>query len=239
MLETLVRMRAPPLPRVADYSSIFLLRDLCVALSSCIYQALCDSDSIDMRKLAARDGPASAILEALSRLSVVYQDSSLINTAATNRRASESCGAAPDGAAGAGGPSPQLDVVTTEPSRWPGVASLRALLDREKDEETPSLPVLLCETFVAVYVSLLSYALASCDAQVLYRLVSQRISPSYWSHLFGGGARRAVRVETAATAAAAPTSAASSFGQQVRGRGEGGGGRREKFFHITTLKKKN
>jgi|688.fasta_scaffold1249893_1 hypothetical protein len=32
-----------------------------------------------------------------------------------------------------------LDVVTTEPNKWPGVASLRALLDREKDEETPNL----------------------------------------------------------------------------------------------------
>ena len=31
------------------------------------------------------------------------------------------------------------DSVTTEPSKWPGVASLRALLDREKDEEAPNL----------------------------------------------------------------------------------------------------
>ncbi len=38
MLETIVRMRQPPLPAVANYSVVFLLRDLCVALSSCIYQ---------------------------------------------------------------------------------------------------------------------------------------------------------------------------------------------------------
>ena len=31
------------------------------------------------------------------------------------------------------------DAVTTDPSKWPGVASLRALLDREKDEEAPNL----------------------------------------------------------------------------------------------------
>ncbi len=73
MLHTIVRMRQPPLPAVANYAAIFLLRDLCVALSSCVYQSLCDSDSINMRRLAARDGPASAVLEALSRLSVVYQ----------------------------------------------------------------------------------------------------------------------------------------------------------------------
>ena len=53
------------------------------------------------------------------------------------------------------------DVVTTEPSKWPGVASLRALLDREKDEETPNLNVLLCEAYVAIYIGLFSYALVS------------------------------------------------------------------------------
>ena len=56
MLETIVNQAAPPLPALANYSSIFLLRDLSVALSSCIYQSLCDSDSINMKKLAARDG---------------------------------------------------------------------------------------------------------------------------------------------------------------------------------------
>jgi len=86
--------------------------------------------------------------------------------------------------------------VTTEPSKWPGVASLRALLDREKDEETPNLGVLLCEVFVAIYVSLLSYGLASCDAQILYRLVTQKITPAYWSHVFGGGAKKVLKIET-------------------------------------------
>lgn len=65
-----------------------------------------------------------------------------------------------------------------------------------KDEETPNLNVLLCETFVAIYMSLLSYALASCDAQILYRLISQKITPNYWSHIFGGGAKKTMRVET-------------------------------------------
>ncbi len=56
MLKTVVDMGVPPFPSVANYNAIFLLRDLSVALSSCIYQALCDSDSINMKKLAARDG---------------------------------------------------------------------------------------------------------------------------------------------------------------------------------------
>ena len=83
----------------------------------------------------------------------------------------------------------------TEPSKWPGVTSLRALLDREKDDETPNLNVLLCETFVAIYLSLLSYALATCDAQILYRLVSQKVTPNYWSHVFGGGAKKMLNYE--------------------------------------------
>ncbi len=37
---------------------------------------------------------------------------------------------------------------------------------------------------------------------MLYRLVSQKISPAYWSHIFGGGARRSIRVEAAGPAAA-------------------------------------
>ena len=88
---------------------------------------------------------------------------------------------------------PSLSV--TEPSKWPGVTSLRALLDREKDDETPNLNVLLCETFVAIYLSLLSYALATCDAQILYRLVSQKVTANYWSHVFGGGAKKMLNYE--------------------------------------------
>jgi hypothetical protein len=56
ILGTIVGQKSPPLPGLANYASIFLLRDLSVALSSCIYQSLCDSDSINMKKLAAKEG---------------------------------------------------------------------------------------------------------------------------------------------------------------------------------------
>ena len=47
------RARPPPIPgTLVNYSSIFLLRDMSVALSSCIYQSLSDSDSINVKKLA-------------------------------------------------------------------------------------------------------------------------------------------------------------------------------------------
>ncbi len=56
VLGTVVGMESPPLPGLAKYSAVFLLRDLSVALSSCIYQSLCDSDSVNMKKLASKDG---------------------------------------------------------------------------------------------------------------------------------------------------------------------------------------
>lgn len=56
MLTTIVGQKHSPLPGQANYSAIFLLRDLSVALSSCVHQSLCDSDSINMKKLAAREG---------------------------------------------------------------------------------------------------------------------------------------------------------------------------------------
>ena len=125
---------------------------------------------------------------------MAYKDSSLIATN-TGRKMSTSTTAGAGGGGGSvdGGDSSD---VTTDPSKWPGVTSLRALLDREKDDETPNLNVLLCEIFVAVYMSLLSYALSSCDPQILYRLVSQKIGSTYWSHLFGGGAKKIMKVET-------------------------------------------
>jgi len=120
-------------------------------------------------------------LEAVSRLSVVYQDSSLITS--TNTRKMSYDGSVVE--------------VTTEPPKWPGVTSLRALLDRDKDEETPNLIVLLCEAFVAIYMSLLSYALATCDAHILYRLIGQKIDPATWAGIFGGGCKKVLQVATA------------------------------------------
>ena len=56
VLGTVVGQSAPPFPGAANYSEVFLLRDLSVAMSSCIYQSLCDSDSISVKKLTAKTG---------------------------------------------------------------------------------------------------------------------------------------------------------------------------------------
>lgn len=167
-----------------SYSQMFLLRDMAVALSSCIYQSLSDSDAINTtgKKLVSKDFATGAVMEALSRLSVVYQDSSLMATKTNSTRKLSYDG---------------LAEITTAPNKWPGVTSLRALLDRDKDEEMPNLIVLLCEAFVAIYMSLLSYALATCDAHILYRLVAQDVGSGLWANIFGGGCKKVLQVATA------------------------------------------
>ena len=194
MLVTINNRTNPPLPGLVNYGSVFTLRDTCVALSSCIYQSLSDSDSINMKKLVTSDSAASAVLEALSRLSVVYQDSSLISTSVNRKPSSSNLGGLSTGTDTA-----TVADITTEPSKWPGVTSLRALLDRDKDEETPTLNVLLCEAYVAIYMSLLSYALATCDPHILYRLIGQKPSQQYWSSIFGGGSKATLHVTTSHT----------------------------------------
>lgn len=75
-----------------------------------------------------------------------------------------------------------------------GVTNLRALLAREKDEDTPRLNILLCEAFVASYMSLVTYALATCDCHILYRLAGQKFTERTWALLFGGGVKKLLKV---------------------------------------------
>lgn len=50
MLQTIIELHCPPMPtRNTHYREIFILRDLAVALSACIYQSLCDSDTFVMK----------------------------------------------------------------------------------------------------------------------------------------------------------------------------------------------
>jgi hypothetical protein len=79
---------------------------------------------------------------------------------------------------------------------------LRALLAREKDEDTPRLNILLCEVFVATYLSLLVYAYATCDCHILYRLAGQKFTEKSWAGLFGGGAKKLLKMATSSPSAA-------------------------------------
>jgi hypothetical protein len=115
----------------------------------------------------------------------VYKDSYLMAGAQRRRKNSSS----------------SEDIPNSAPAKWPGVASLRAMLAREKDEDSPRLPILLAEALVAVYMSLLTHALATYDANILYRLVAHTFKEGIWQTLFGGGVRKLIRLFTQDTPA--------------------------------------
>lgn len=68
------------------------------------------------------------------------------------------------------------------------------MLAREKDEDTPRLNILLCEAFVASYMSLMVYAVSTCDCHILYRLSGQTFNDQTWALLFGGGVKKLLKV---------------------------------------------
>lgn len=201
MLQTIVELRSPPMPSRTHFSEVFVLRDLAVALSACIYQSLCDSDTFSVKQQA--DSVQSFGLESLARLSVVCPSSHLIAGHTRRRRYS----------------SDEPLQVTTHPCKWPGVTNLRALLAREKDEDTPRLSTLLCEAFVATYMSLIVYALATCDSLILYRLAGQKFTNQTWAMLFGGGVKKLLKVAASSSSGA---QAQGSLEREPSGSSEGG-----------------
>lgn len=99
--------------------------------------------------------------------------------------------------------------ITTLPSKWPGVTSLRALLAREKDDDTPRLTVILCEAFAAVYLALLLYGLCSYDCVILFHVAAHNFTQETWGRLFGGGTKKLLRtasVSSSGTGAVVPAS---------------------------------
>lgn len=189
MLQTVVDLRGPPMGLRDPHSAeVFVLRDLAVALSACIYQSLCDSDTFSVKQSSGGDCHSPG-METIARLNASCQSTHLMtNAAAYTRRRKYS--------------TDEPVTVSTSPSKWPGVTNLRALLAREKDEDTPRLNVLLCEAFVASFMSLLVYALTTCDCHILYRLSGQKFSDSTWAILYGGGVKKLLRKATSHVQAA-------------------------------------
>ncbi|GFY48442.1 dmX-like protein 2 [Trichonephila inaurata madagascariensis] len=178
ILLTIIDMTDPPTVTNASYSHLIVLRDLSTSLSACIYESLCDSDTFVVKQGGAR----GLSMEELISSGVVYQNSHLL---AGHMNRIRHCSADED------------VKVTTLPHKWPGVASLRALLAQDKDEDSPKLHTLLCEAFVSVYLSQLIYALSTCDCHVLFRLVGQNFTKESWALLFGGGAKILFNISTA------------------------------------------
>lgn len=189
MLQTVVDLRGPPMGiRDPHSAEVFVLRDLAVALSACIYQSLCDSDTFSVKHSTGGEVHSPG-METIVKLNASCQSTHLMaNAAAHTRRRKYS--------------TDEPVTVSTSPSKWPGVTNLRALLAREKDEDTPRLNVLLCEAFVASFMSLLVYALTTCDCHILYRLAGQKFTDSTWALLYGGGVKKLLRKATSHVQAA-------------------------------------
>ncbi|XP_039758479.1 dmX-like protein 2 isoform X1 [Pararge aegeria] len=137
------------------------LRELAVALSACIYQSLCDSDTFSLKHAQHHDG-------------MIAETPGTTNLLIRPRRYS----------------TEELSV-TTPPNKWPGVSALRGLaLRAAEEEEAPRLPVLLAEAYCGVYLALLGWALAARDAHLLYRLAAHVTDNKAHAKLFGGGVRR-------------------------------------------------
>ncbi|KAK0411859.1 hypothetical protein QR680_005883 [Steinernema hermaphroditum] len=88
------------------------------------------------------------------------------------------------------------EVVSSVPSKWPGVDNLVALLSREHDEDSPNLRLLLAECFVAISMSLFCYAFTACDSRWLYRLAAHDMNIHSFGEVFGGGGEK--KLKTAA-----------------------------------------
>ncbi|KNC33790.1 hypothetical protein FF38_09709 [Lucilia cuprina] len=182
MLHSVIKFSPFANSDINAFCEIFIIRDLAVALSSCIYQSLCDSESFVVNN-STQNGFQSPGIENIAKLNSSFECSHLIgNTNIYNRKRMYS--------------TDEPTVVCTTPSKWPGVANLRALLASEKDEDIPKLNVLLLESFIATYVSLATYALVTCDSRILYRLVAHNFSADTWSTIFGGGMKKLLRKAT-------------------------------------------
>ncbi|CAH1131144.1 unnamed protein product [Ceutorhynchus assimilis] len=154
MLHTMVELRNPH----TNQTQLLVLRDLAIALSACIYQSLCDSDTFKANKQESQDITSTYLVGRKRKVSV----------------------------------NEGLQIVTFPP-KWPGVTSLRSLLAREKDEDTPRLTVLLCEAFTATYLALLLYGLVTCDCVILFHVTAHHLDSDVWGKLFGGGVKKLLR----------------------------------------------
>ncbi|VDI15898.1 Hypothetical predicted protein [Mytilus galloprovincialis] len=176
LLHSVIEIVAPPGVDSA-INTIFTMRNLSIALSSCIYQCLCDCDSFVVSLKESND----ASLEGFTSHNFTSSQAGHLMAGVQKYRRRSNTGD---------------DIINTSPVKWPGVTSLRVLLAREKDEVAPKLNILLCESMLAVYISLLVNALAAYDCHMLYRLVAHRFHQQLWAALFGGGVKTALKLSS-------------------------------------------
>ncbi|XP_053611658.1 dmX-like protein 2 isoform X3 [Plodia interpunctella] len=136
------------------------LRELAVALSACIYQSLCDSDTFSLKHTHHHDG-------------IIAETPGTSHLLARRRHSTE-----------------ELVVTTPPNKWPGVSALRGLAVRAAEEEDAPRLAVLLAEAFCAVYLALLGWALAARDAHLLYRLAAHEPEQRAHAKLFGGGVRR-------------------------------------------------
>uniref|UniRef100_A0A5K4ELX7 Rabconnectin-related n=1 Tax=Schistosoma mansoni TaxID=6183 RepID=A0A5K4ELX7_SCHMA len=183
---------------------IFLLRNLCAALSGCIHQCLTVGGwvglgyAIDENSIQSSDTSSS-----LTKKVFALPATSTINARSVDRLCV----------------SGQIFRPNTEPSKWPGLTCLKSytepqlqsnsvstsqiiritstqnLLDRDSSSSSVTriqsvdrrrIIGLLAQVLAASYFGLLVYALHTRDTFTLYRLACARLDGKTWSRVFGG-----------------------------------------------------
>lgn len=168
------------IPAIFDSSVVILTaKDQSVSLSSCIYQCLCDSDSFN----EPTNSEVVTGMQGFSR-NIFYKSSYLMfgakkkeNETIMNSNEHQQTPVAAKN-------------VHSNPKNWPGISNLTKLLDREQDNEAPKLKVLLFESCVSVYSSLLLNAFVFYDCFILVRILNKEWNDEMWNSLFGGGCLR-------------------------------------------------
>ncbi|XP_033633785.1 dmX-like protein 2 isoform X2 [Asterias rubens] len=172
ILNSILDLTAPPSPK-RHISKVLTIHRLSMALSACVYQTLCDSDSFS----GADTYTKSTGMDAYDgrNTNVMYRSGSgnLVGVSGRKRNASNE----------------GMLTVTSLPAKWPGVETLQALLVSERDEDSATPNVFLCESLFAVYLSQLVHALTTGNASDLFRLASHTLDTKMWSSVFGGGAK--------------------------------------------------
>jgi DmX-like protein len=178
-------------PSIFDSSIIILtVKESSVSLSSCIYQCLCDSDAFIVSNSDVDTG-----MQGFSR-NIFYKSTYLmsgmrrqlhVQPGETGENRKRDLNPISENSEINDSASIKNRKVNTEAKNWPGVSDLTQLLEREQDVEAPKLKVLLFESLVAVFSSLLINAFVFYDSSTLWRLLSQSWDNEMWNRLFGGG----------------------------------------------------
>ncbi|CAF4557049.1 unnamed protein product [Rotaria sp. Silwood1] len=157
------------LPKLTDKSvQIVAIRDLSIALASCVYQSLCNTNENQTSERIAVESFLKSYL---------YRRESI----RLHRRKSVSA-------------LIEREAPTTAPKDWPGI-KIFATTAKDQENNLTKLKILLVEILISVYMSLLIYALSTDDCNTLYRLLVRKWSTpesavKLWYGVFGGGAKK-------------------------------------------------